>query len=69
MIQRVKSSNGAESEASLTGGVHKLNGNEQCNDSSSPDTSPKSSVEQPSHATPFPPQVNTYLPVCNHAYY
>jgi len=34
MIQSVKLANGAESEASLTGGVHKLNGNEQCNDGS-----------------------------------
>ena len=63
MIQRVKSTNGAESEASLTGGVHKLNGNEQCNDGSSPDTSPKTPVAQPSHTAPLPPQVN-HLPSC-----
>lgn len=61
VFQRVKSTNGADSEANLTG-VHKLNGNEQCNDGSSPDTSPKSPSEdasrttaQPSHTVPLAP--------------
>lgn len=57
MIQRVKLTNGGESEASLAGGVHKLNGNEPGNDDSSPDTSPKSSVERPCHPAPLPLQV------------
>ncbi|KAJ6831969.1 chaperone protein dnaJ 10-like [Iris pallida] len=55
VFQRVKSANGFESEASLTGGTQKLSGNEQC-DASSPDTSPRSPMEQPSCGSSIPPQ-------------
>lgn len=51
IFQRVKAN--GESEASLNGGgVHQLNGNEQCNDGSSPDTSPKSPYNPASRTIP-----------------
>ncbi|KAH7673968.1 Molecular chaperone (DnaJ superfamily) domain-containing protein [Dioscorea alata] len=56
IFQRVKSNNANESETSLTGGVHKLNGNEGANDDSSPDTSPKPPVEQQTYGTPLTTQ-------------
>ncbi|KAM0937196.1 putative DNAJ-containing protein [Dioscorea sansibarensis] len=56
IFQRAKSNNANESETSLTGGVHKLNGNEGTNDDSSPDTSPKPPVEQLTYGTPLTTQ-------------
>ncbi|PKA51112.1 Chaperone protein dnaJ 10 [Apostasia shenzhenica] len=53
IFQRAKSGNASETEA---GGVRKLNGSDQCNDGSSPDTSPKSPPEQPYYATPLTSQ-------------
>lgn len=60
MVQRVKSSNGGDSEVPLT---RKLNGNEQCNDGSSPDNSPKIPAEQASYVTPQASQTTLAMQV------
>lgn len=61
MIQRVKSSNGSDSQVPLTGGVPQLNGNEQFNGDSSPDTLPNPPSEQASYMNPQASQ--TTLPM------
>lgn len=56
ILQRSKSVNPNETEASPTAGVHKLSGTERCNDGSSPDISPKSPTDHPYYAAPLAPQ-------------
>ncbi|THU70505.1 hypothetical protein C4D60_Mb08t25720 [Musa balbisiana] len=52
IFQRVKLGNGSESETSFASGAqNKLSGNDECNDGSSPDASPKSPVEHLSYAS------------------
>lgn len=52
IFQRVKLANGSDGETVLSGGVHKLNGNEEHPDTCFLDTSPKSlNHEEPSHST------------------
>ncbi|EEF52952.1 chaperone protein dnaJ 10 isoform X1 [Ricinus communis] len=52
IFQRVKSSNGSESDTMLGGALHKLNGSAPGHDTSSPSTSPKSrNLEEPSYRT------------------
>ncbi|KAF2310837.1 hypothetical protein GH714_017544 [Hevea brasiliensis] len=52
IFQRVKSSNGSESDTALDGAVHKLNGSAPSHDATCPSTSPKSrSLEEPSYGT------------------
>ncbi|KDP36705.1 hypothetical protein JCGZ_07996 [Jatropha curcas] len=52
IFQRVKSSNGSESDPVLDGTLHKLNGSEVSHDISCPSTSPKSrNLEEPSYST------------------
>ncbi|KAG9455521.1 hypothetical protein H6P81_000029 [Aristolochia fimbriata] len=55
IFQRAKSGNGSDSDTGVNASHHKLNGNQQSNDTSSPDMSPKS-FEQPSHMNPVVPQ-------------
>ncbi|KAI9201289.1 hypothetical protein LWI28_021150 [Acer negundo] len=52
IFQGAKSANGSDSETVLSGGIHKLNGNEPRTEGCSPNTSPKSlNCEEPSHST------------------
>lgn len=62
LIQRTKSTNGSESEASFNGVVHKLNGNDQSKDGMSPEASLKSPPsEETSCKTPLiNPQVHSH---------
>ncbi|KAG1363317.1 putative Chaperone protein dnaJ 10 [Cocos nucifera] len=54
IFQRVKPVNANESETSLKSGVpNQLSGNDRHNDGSSPDTSPRSPIDQTSYATPL----------------
>ncbi|XP_008796637.1 chaperone protein dnaJ 10-like [Phoenix dactylifera] len=58
IFQRVKPANASESETSLKSGVpNQLSENDRPNDGSSPDTSPRSPIDQPSYATPLSPYV------------
>lgn len=50
--------------SSLVGGDKKLNGNDQHNNGSSPDTSPKFPIEQPSQTTLSPQLVTNCLHSC-----
>ncbi|KAF2311982.1 hypothetical protein GH714_027658 [Hevea brasiliensis] len=51
IFQRVKSSNGSESDTALDGTSHKLNGSAPSHDTSCPNTSPKSiNLEEPSYS-------------------
>lgn len=56
IFQRAKSNNGSEGETVLSGGVHKLNGSDSCNDASSPITLPKSTEHQESSQSAFASQ-------------
>lgn len=52
IFQRVKSSNGSESDTVLDGALHKLNGNAPNHDASGPNASPKSrNLEESSYST------------------
>ncbi|CAD5165384.1 unnamed protein product [Musa acuminata subsp. malaccensis] len=62
IFQRVKLGNGSESETSFASGAqNKLSGNDECNDGSSPDASPKSPVEHLSYASLAATQVFPYV--------
>ncbi|KAK1553805.1 hypothetical protein Q3G72_003834 [Acer saccharum] len=66
IFQGAKSANGSDSETVLSGGVHKLNGNEPRTDACSPNASPESlNLEEPSHSTVASPTQIPYVEASN----